>query len=139
MTTLRNKWRLIDVSRKTHDHSRNSQWQDTSVPGNIDGYITEISAEIDGRLTKKLPQELSSTDSRTLGALSKLENFLLNPLVGTLSGTIPGTSQIYDLENREPAGDRSQKDRYPEVKLSACRSNNSNDSDPEKTSHIHKT
>ena len=46
-----------------------------------------------------------------------------------------GTSRNIDVENREPAGDRSQNDPYPEEEFSACRSSNSIDSDHEETSH----
>ena len=38
--------------------------------------------------TKKLSQEFSRTESRILGALSKLDEFLLNPQTRTLSGTV---------------------------------------------------
>ena len=40
-------------------------------------------------------------------------------------------------ENREPTGDRSLNDPYPEVEISACRTSNITDSDPEETSHKH--
>ena len=44
-------------------------------------YISKVSEEIEGRVTKELSKEFSRTDSRILGALSKLEEFLLNPQV----------------------------------------------------------
>ena len=50
-----------------------------------------------------------------MGALSKLDEFLLKPQVRTQSGTVLGTSRNTDVENREPNGDRSQKDPHPEV------------------------
>ena len=88
-------------------------------------------------VTKKLTQEFSRTESRILGALYKLDEFLLNPQTQTLHGTIPGTSRNNDLENREPTGDHSQSDPHPKVESSACRTSNSVDSDERQTSHIY--
>ena len=73
-------------------------------------YITQFSDEIEGMVTKKLSQELSRTESRIMGALSKLDEYLLNPQVLTCSVAVPGTSRINNTENREPTGDRSLKD-----------------------------
>ena len=70
-----------------------------------------------------------------MGALSKLDEFLWNPQVRTLSGTVPGTSWKKYLQNREATGDRSQSDPHPEVEFSTRRTINSTDSDPEETSH----
>ena len=36
----------------------------------------QVSEKIEGRVTKKLTQEISWTQSSTLGALSELDNFL---------------------------------------------------------------
>ena len=98
-------------------------------------YITQVSEETEDRVTKKLSQDFSRTDSRTLGALSKLDEFLLNPQLRTCSGTVPGTSRNKDLENGEPVWDRSQNDTYPEVELSVRQASNSADSDHEETTH----
>ena len=86
-------------------------------------YITQVSEEIEGKVTKKLSQDFSLTESRILGALSKLDEFLQNPQVRTCSGTVPGTSRNNDSENRKPTGDRSLSlnDSYPEVHFSLLR------------------
>ena len=78
-------------------------------------YISEVSEKVEGRVTKKLSKEFSRTKSRFLGALSKLDEFLLNPQVRTCSVAVPGTSRNSDSENREPTGDRSVNDPCPEV------------------------
>ena len=88
-----------------------------------------------GGVTEKLSEELSRTESRILGALSKLDEFLLDTQILTLSGPVPGTSQNTNVENQEQAGDGSQNDPLPEVDLFLCQSRNSNDSDPEEGSH----
>ena len=87
-------------------------------------YITQVSEEIEWRVLEKLSQEFSRTESRILGASSKLDEFLLNPQVQTCSVAVPGTSRNSNSENREPTGDRSPNDPCPEVVFSACRTSN---------------
>ena len=135
MANLGNKRKLAVVSRETRESTRNSQSQNTFVPGMTEEYTAQFAEEIEGRFTKKLSQNFSRTELRFLGALSKLENFFLNAQVRTRSGTAPGTSRNSDLENREPTRDRSRNDPYPEVEFSTRRISNSNDSNQEETSH----
>ena len=135
MATLRKKQKLAAISRETQKHTRNSQSQNISVPGITEEYITQVSEDIESRVTKKLSQEFSRTESRIMGALSKLDKFFLNLQTRTLSGTVPGTSWNNDVENREPTGDRSQSDSHPEVEFFTRRTSNSIDSDPEEPSH----
>ena len=66
-------------------------------------------------MTKKLSKEFSKTESRILGALSKLDEYLLNPQVRTCSVAVQGTSGNANSGNRETPGDRSSNDPYPEV------------------------
>ena len=101
----------------------------------VEDYITQVSEEIERRVTKKLSQEFSRTESRILGALSKLDEFLLNPQVRSCSVAVPRTSRNNNSENREPTGDHSLNDPCPEVVFSACRTSNLNDSDHEDTHH----
>ena len=79
-------------------------------------YISQVSEEIEGRVTKKLSKEFSRTESWILGALSNLEEFLLNPQVRTCSLAVPGTSRSNNSENRETNGDRSSGDPCSEAK-----------------------
>ena len=115
MATLRNKNKLAAISRETHDYPRNNHSQNSSAPGITEGYIAQFSEEIEGKVTKKLSQEFSRTESRLLGSLSKLDEFLLNPQIGTFSGTVPEKFRNADVENQEPTADRSQDDPYPEA------------------------
>ena len=48
---------------------------------------TRVSETPEGRKTKKLSQEISRTESRILGALSRLDDFLLNRVIQRHSGT----------------------------------------------------
>ena len=120
---------------KTQEYPRNNQAQNSAAPGITEEYIAQVFEKIEGRVTKKLFQEFSRTGSRILGALSKLDEFLMNPLMRIFYGTVPGTFRNADVENQEPSGDGSQNDPDPEVEFSACRTSNLTDSDPEETSH----
>ena len=115
MATLRNKRKLAAVSRETPEGSRSSRGQTVLDPELTQDYISQVFEEIEGRVTKKRSKEFSKTESRILGALSKLDEFLLNPQVRTCSVAVQGTSGNANSENREPHGDRSSNDPYPEV------------------------
>ena len=98
-------------------------------------YITQVSEEKEGRVTKKLSQEYNRMESRILGALTKVYEILLNPQVWTCSETVPGTSRYNDSENRERTRDRSLNDPYPKVESCVRQASTSADSIREKTSH----
>ena len=113
MATLRNKRKLAAVKRETQDeHPRNGQSRNTSVPRINKEYITQTSEEIAGRVTKKLSQEFSRTESRILSARSKLDEFFLNPQIRTHSGTVPGTFRNTNVENQGTNKDDSQSDPH---------------------------
>ena len=115
MATLRNKRKLAAVSGETPEGSRSSRGQTVLDPELTQDCISQVSEEIEGRVTKKLSEEFSKTESSILGALSKLDEFLLNPQVRTCSVAVQGTSGNANSENQEAHGDRSSNDPYPEV------------------------
>ena len=130
MATLRNKRKLAAVTRKTQEeHPRNGQSRNTSVPRINEEYIIQVAEERQGRVTEKLSQEFSRTESRILCALSKLDKLLLNPQIRTHSGTVPGTFRNTYVENQLTNEDDSQSDPHPEVGPSVCQSRHSIDSD----------
>ena len=135
MATLRNERKLSAVARETQEYPRNNQSQNSPAPGSTEDYIAQVSAEIEGGVTKKLSQKFSRTECRILGALCKFDKFLLNPQIRTFSGITPGTFRNNDIENQESSGDRSQNDPHPEVEFSACRASNLTNSDLDETSH----
>ena len=135
MATLRNKRKLAAMARETQEYSRNNQSQNSAAPGITEDYTAQVSEEIGGRVNTKLSQEFSRTESRILGALSKLDEFLLNPQIRIFSGTVPRTFRNAEVENQEPSGDRSQNDLHSEMEFCACRASNLTDSDPDKTFH----
>ena len=119
MATLRNKTKLAAVLRETPKSTGNSRARTALDPELTHNYISQVSEEIEGRVTKKLSKEFSRTESRILGALSKLDEFLLNSQVRTCSVALPGTSRNDHSENRETTGYRSSNDPSPEVRFSS--------------------
>ena len=94
MAILRNKRKLAALNKETcEEHPRSNLAQTSNAPGSQEDYITEVSEEIENRVTKKLSQEFCRTENRILGALSCLDDFLLNPLFQGHSGTAPETSR----------------------------------------------
>ena len=136
MATLRNKRKLAAVSRETPEGSKSSRGQTVLDPELTQVYISEVSEEIEGRVTKKLSKEFSKTESRILGALSKFDEFLLNPQVRTCSVAVQGTSGNATSENGETHGDRSSNDPYPEVGYFPHHSGQLNSPEAETNSHM---
>ena len=135
MATLRNRRKLAAVSKETPENTRNSQSQNTPDPEKPQEYIFQVSEETKGRVTKKLSIEFRRTESRILGALSKLDEFFLNPHVRTCSVAVPGTTRNGDSGNREPNGDRSLNDPSPEARISSHHSGNLNSPEVEEYPH----
>ena len=119
MATLRNKRKLAAVSRETPESTRSARAPSVLDPELTQEYISQVSEEIEGRVTKKLSKEFSRTESRILGALSKLDEFLLNPQVRTCSVVAPGTSRSNNLENQGTNDDRPSDDPGPEVEFAS--------------------
>ena len=70
-----------------------------------------------------------------MGALSNLDDFLLNPQVWNYSVAVPGTSRNSGSENREPTKNRSLGDPCPKAVFSTYHASNLNDSEQEETHH----
>ena len=136
MATLRNKRKLAAVSRETPEGSRSNKGQTVLDPELTQDYISQVSEEIEGRVTKKLSKEFSKTESPISGALSKLDEFLLNPQVRTCSVAVHGTSGNANSENRETQGDRSSNDPYPEVEYFPHHSGQLKSPETETNSHM---
>ena len=116
MATLRSKRKLAAVTRETQEENpRNGQSRNTSVPRINEEYVTQVSEEIEGRVSKKLSQEFSRTESRILGALTKLDKFLSNQQIHTHFETVPGTFRNTNVENQGTNEDDSQSDPHPEA------------------------
>ena len=75
------------------EHPKSNLVQNTNAPRTKEGYIFQFSEEIEGRVTEKWSQEFSGTENRILGAISRLKDFLLNPLIQSHSGIALETSR----------------------------------------------
>ena len=136
MATLWSNRRLAALTRETQEeHPRNGQSRNTSVPWINEDYITQVSEETEGRVTKKVTQEFSRTNSRIFGPLSQLDEFLLNPQIRTHTGTVPGTFWNTNVENQKPNEHRSQDDLLSGIGPPVCQSRHSIDADPDKAPH----
>ena len=83
--------------------------QNSGAPRSQKNYITQVSEEIEGRVTKRLSKEFSRTENRILGALARLDDFLMNPL-------LPGHRNT-TRNNQGTNEDGSQKDPHAEAGL----------------------
>ena len=114
----RNKRKLAALNKENcEEHFRSNLAQNSTAPRSHEDYITQVSEEIEGRVTKKLSQEFSRTENRILGALARLDNFLMNPLLQRHSGTTPETSRNVFSVNQGTNEDNSQNDPHPEAGL----------------------
>ena len=136
MATLRNNRKLAAVSRETPEITRNNQSQNTPNAGMAEEYITQVSEKMEARITKKLFQEISRTESRILCALSKHDEFFLSLQFRTCSVAVRATSRNNNSENQEPTADPSLTDPCPEVIPSACHTSNLNDSEQGETHYM---
>ena len=113
-----NKKKLAALNREhCEEHPRSNLAQNSNVPRSQEDYITQVSEEIEGRVTKKLSQEFSRTENRILGALAKLDDFLMNPLIQGHSGTAAETSRNVFSISQVTNEDDSQSNPHPEAGL----------------------
>ena len=91
--------------------------QNSTAPRSQEDYITHISEEIEGRVTKKLSKSSVEKKIRILGVLARLDDFLMNPLLPGHSGTTPEPSQNALNTSQGTNEDDSQNDPRPEADL----------------------
>ena len=116
--TTRNKRKLAALNKENcEEHPRRNLAQNSSAPRSQEDYITQVSEEIEGRVTKRLSKEFSRTENRILGALARLDDFLMNPLLPGHSGTTPEPSRNALNTSQGTNEDDSQNDPRPEAGL----------------------
>ena len=91
--------------------------QNSNVCRSQEDYITQVSEEFEGRVIKKLSEELIRTENFTLGALTRLDDFLMNPFIHSHSGTAPETSRNVCSISQGANEDDSQSKPHPEAGL----------------------
>ena len=116
MATLRNKRKRSALNMENFEElPKRNMAQNSFYPRSQEDYTTQVSDEIEGRATKKLSQEFSRTENRISGALSCLDDFLMNLLFQGYSGTAPETSRNAYGSNQGRNVDDSQSDPHPEA------------------------
>ena len=112
----RNKRKLAALNKENcEEHPRSNLAQNSNVPRSEENYITQVSKEIEGRVTERLSKEFSRTENRILGALARLDDFLINPLLQGHSGTTPEASRNALSTSQGTNEDDSQNDPHPEA------------------------
>ena len=116
--TIRNKRKLAALNKENCEKQpRSNLAQNSSAPRSQEDYITQVSEEIEGRVTKRLSKEFSRTENRILGALARLYDFLMNPLLPGHSGNTPEPSRNALNTSQGTNEDDSQNDPRPEAGL----------------------
>ena len=116
--TTRNKRKLAALNKENcEDHPRSKLAQNSSAPRSQEDCITQVSEEIEGRVTKRLSKEFSKTENRILGALAQLDDFPMNPLLPGHSRTTPEPSRNALNTSQGTNEDDSQSDPRPEAGL----------------------
>ena len=90
-------------------------WHKTRIPRSQEDYVTQVSEEIEGGVTKRLSEEFSRTENRILGALAHRDDFLMNPLLQGHSETTPQSSRNALSTSQGANEDDSQNDPHPET------------------------
>ena len=112
----RNKRNLAALNEENCEKQPRSHLaQNSNVPRSEEDYITQVSEEIEARVTKKLSQEFSRTENRILGSLARPDSFLMNPLIHGHSGSTPETSWDAFSTSQRTNEDDSQSDSHPDA------------------------
>ena len=116
--TTRNKRKLAALNKENcEEHPRSNLAQNSGAPRSQEDYITQVSQLIEGKVTKRLSKEFSRTENRILGALSRLDGLLMNPLLPGRSGTTPEPTRNAIITSQGTNEDDSQKNPHPEAGL----------------------
>ena len=112
MATFRIRRKLAALNRDNlEEHPGSNMAKNSNVSRSQEDYITQVSEEIEGIVTKKSSQEFRRTENRILGALARLDD--LNPLLQGHSGTAPETSRNVLSTSQGTNEDDSQSDPHP--------------------------
>ena len=91
--------------------------QNSNDPKSQEVYKTQVSEEIDGRVTKKLSREFCRMENRILGVVSRFDDSLMNPLNHGHCGTTPETSRNTYGTNQWTDEEDCLSDLHPEASI----------------------
>ena len=135
--TTRNKKNLAALNKENcEEHPRSNLAQNSSASRSQEDYITQVSEENEGRVTKRLSKEFSRTENRILGALARLDDFLMNPLLPGHSGTTPEPSRHALNTSQGTNEDDYQNDPHPEAGLFHCQMTKNSGPEERHDTHI---
>ena len=102
MATLRNKRNFAIINREDHEElPRNSQTRDTNVSRIQEDYITEVTEQLESRLTKKIVPGVKQNGGSHFGrSFQTWRIFFLNPQFRVQSGSVLETSQTQIKKTR---------------------------------------
>ena len=116
--TTRNKRKLAASNKEnSEENTRSNLAQNIGAPRLQEDYITQVSEEVEGRVTKRLSKVFSRTENRILGALAQLDDFLMNPLLPGHSGATPEPTRNILNASQGTKEDDSQNYPHPEAGL----------------------
>ena len=116
--TTRNKKKLAALNKENcEERLRRNLAHNSGAPRSQEDYITQVSEEMEGRVTKRLSKEFSRTENHNLGALARLDDFLINPLLPGRSGTTPEPSRNALNKSQGTNENDAQNDPHPEADL----------------------
>ena len=116
--TIRNKRKLAALNKENcEENPRSKLAQNSGAPRSQEDYTSQVSEEIDGRVTKKLLKEFSRTENPILGALAQLDDLLMIPLLPGHSGTTSEPTRNTSHNNQGTNEDGSQNGPHPEAGL----------------------
>ena len=119
------KNRKLAALNKVNDEEqpRINQARDTNVSRSQEEFISQVSGEIGGRVTRKLWKEFSRTESCISGALAQPDVFILKSLTQSHSRSAPETSRnTYGINQGKNEHD-SQSDPHPDARVSHSQTN----------------
>ena len=127
----RNKRKLAALIRENcEEHPKSNSAQNSNVPRSQEDFITQVSEEIERRVSDKLSRKFTETENRILGALPRLDDLLMNSLLQGHSGTTPEMSRNVFSINQGTNEDDSQSDPHPEAGLLNSRGEDRHDMAP---------
>ena len=111
-----NKKKLAALNKgNCEEHPKSNLAQNSNAFRSQDDHINEIFEETEGRVTKKFSQGFSRTENRIVGALARLDDFLMNPLIQGRSGAAPETSRNIFSKSQGTSEDNSWSNPNPEA------------------------
>ena len=116
--TTRNKRKLAALNKENCEEQPSSNLaQNSNATRPQEDYTTQVSEEIEEKVTKRLSKEFSRTEKRILCALARLDDFLMNPLLQGHSGTTPEPSRNALSKSQGTIEDDYQNDPHSEAGL----------------------